>query len=61
MVSFCEFDMDDLVRFEVNGRMDAAGVDIIEAPLTASVRKGNRNVLIDLTQVPFMARSGSAC
>ena len=58
MISFCETDMEDIVRFELNGRLDAVGVDSIEAPLTASVRKGNRNVLIDLAQTPFVGSLG---
>ena len=58
MISFSEFAMDDVVRFELNGRLDAAGADQIEAPLTASVRKGDRNVLIDLADVPFVGSLG---
>jgi anti-sigma B factor antagonist len=58
MVEFEEFDAEDAVRFELTGRLDSAGVQEVEAPLTASVRKGTTNVTFDLTKVPFVGSLG---
>jgi anti-sigma B factor antagonist len=57
MAAFEEFDADP-VRFALEGRLDSAGVEQIETLLTASVRAGTRNVILDLADVPFVGSLG---
>ena len=45
-------------RIALIGRLDSAGVEQIEAPLTASVRDGAQHVLFDLSKVPFVGSLG---
>ena len=45
-------------RIELTGRLDSAGVETIEAKLTASIRNGTEPVLIDLTAVSFVGSLG---
>src|SRR5437660_180450 len=58
MAGFQEFDEDQAVRFALEGRLDSAGTDAIEAKLTASVRRGTNNVILDLANVPFVGSLG---
>ena len=59
MIAFQEHATDaGAVRFELTGRLDSAGVEQIEAPLTASIRNGTTNVLLDLTSVSFVGSLG---
>ena len=57
MAAFEEFDAHP-VRFALEGRLDSAGVEQIETKLTASVRAGTRNVILDLADVPFVGSLG---
>lgn len=45
-------------RVLLAGRADAAGVDLIEAALSAQLRGTEGHVVIDLAQVPFMGSLG---
>ncbi len=45
-------------RVVLVGRADAAGVDLIEAALSAELRAKEGHVVIDLNQVPFMGSLG---
>jgi anti-sigma B factor antagonist len=45
-------------RIVLVGRADAAGVDLIETSLSAQLRATEGNVVIDLTEVPFMGSLG---
>ncbi|HYZ61007.1 MAG TPA: STAS domain-containing protein [Acetobacteraceae bacterium] len=58
MARFERFDADQVVRFELEGRLDSASVEQIEAPLTASLRDGTGNVMLDLRNVPFVGSLG---
>lgn len=59
MSSFDAIDLDDgLVRLELNGRLDSAGVQQIEPQLIESVGQADKDVLIDLHQVGFVGSLG---
>ena len=45
-------------RIALIGRLDSAGVEQIEAPLTAAVRDGTQHILFDLSKVPFVGSLG---
>ena len=47
-----------LSRLELSGRLDAAGAEILEAPLSAQFAALRRSVLIDLSQVAFLGSLG---
>jgi anti-anti-sigma factor len=40
------------------GRLDTAGVDLVEAKFQAGVVAGGRNTMVDLTQLEFMGSLG---
>ena len=46
------------LKLALKGRMDTAGVDRIEARLTATVVPRGQNVLVDLSQVDYVASMG---
>ena len=58
MAQFEEFDADGAVRFELNGRLDSAGTEQLEASLAATARQGTENVIFDLAHVPFVGSLG---
>lgn len=45
-------------RVVLAGRADAAGVDGIEAALTAQIREAEGHLVVELGQVPFMGSLG---
>jgi anti-anti-sigma factor len=58
MAAFEEFDADPAVRYALEGRLDSAGIEQIEAPLTDCVRRGTTNIILDLARVPFVGSLG---
>ena len=58
MAGFEEFDEDRAVRFVLEGRLDSAGTEEIEARLTDCARRGSNNVILDLAKVPFVGSLG---
>ncbi|HEY2051557.1 MAG TPA: STAS domain-containing protein [Caulobacteraceae bacterium] len=42
----------------LTGRLDTAGVDLVEAKFDAGVVAGGRHTIVDLTQVEFMGSLG---
>jgi len=58
MAGFEEFDEGQAVRFVLEGRLDSAGTEQIEARLTAAVGRGTSNVIVDLGKVPFVGSLG---
>ena len=49
---------DNLRRIMITGRLDAVGIDEIAAQVQDFADVQNRNVVVDLTQVPFLASAG---
>lgn len=47
-----------LCRVELSGRLDAAGAEMLEAPLSAQFAALRRAVVIDLSEVPFVGSLG---
>lgn len=47
-----------LCRAELSGRLDAAGAEVLEAPLSAQFAALRRAVVIDLSEVPFVGSLG---
>lgn len=45
-------------RLTLRGRADAAGVDKVEAGISALVRGSQGHVLVDMAEVPFMGSLG---
>ena len=59
MIEFQVFEANpQAMRIALIGRLDSAGVEKIEAPLTASVRDGSLHILFDLSKVPFVGSLG---
>ena len=48
----------DICRVVLDGRADAAAVDVVEIALTAALRDVEGHVVIDLADVPFMGSMG---
>jgi anti-anti-sigma factor len=48
-------DIDNFKKVILVGRLDSAGVSMIEAQFSAGVVAGGRSTIVDLTEVPFMA------
>lgn len=46
------------VRVTLQGRLDSAGVEQVEVPLTAALRDGTGHVLLDLGKVGFVGSLG---
>jgi anti-anti-sigma factor len=45
-------------KVTLDGRLDTAGVSVVETQFSAGVMAGGRNTLVDLTEVQFMASMG---
>ncbi len=48
----------EAVRVSLNGRLDAPGADQIDLRFTATLATAGQDVLVDLTQVSFVASMG---
>ena len=48
----------NIARVKLRGRLDTPGVDKIESKFTASVVPDNRNTIVDLRDVSFIASMG---
>ena len=55
---FVSEEQDGAVLARLAGRLDTAGVGAIEVPFTAQLSAASKPVLIDLTQVEFVASLG---
>jgi anti-anti-sigma factor len=47
-----------VLRVRLSGRMDVSGVDAIAMPFAALAATGSRGVIVDLTEVEFLASIG---
>ena len=48
----------DLARIVMTGRLDAVGAEALDLPFTASICKTGKNVIVDLSAVPFVGSLG---
>jgi anti-anti-sigma factor len=51
-------DLGNVRRIVLAGRMDTAGVDLIETRFGASIVPAGRNTVVDISQVTFLASMG---
>jgi anti-anti-sigma factor len=51
-------DLGNVRRIVLAGRLDTAGVDLIETRFGASIVPGGRNTVVDISQVTFLASMG---